>query len=92
MFSLQGTEISHFLFAMGCLLAFAHLLGFLAETLFIPRVIGEVSAGLVLGPTLLGHFFPEVFHWMFLGFSGEDKLFGLLYQFGLLMLNVQLRA
>ena len=86
MFSLQGAEISHFLFAMGCLLALAHLLGYLAERLFIPRVIGEVSAGLVLGPTLLGHFFPEVFNWMFLGFSGEDKLFGLIYQFGLLML------
>jgi Kef-type K+ transport system membrane component KefB len=86
MFSLQGAEISHFLFAMGCLLAFAHLLGYIAERCFIPRVIGEVFAGLVLGPTFLGHFFPEVFHWMFLGFTGEDKLFGLLYQFGLLML------
>ncbi len=86
MFSLDATEISHFLFAMGCLLALAHLLGYIAERCFIPRVIGEVSAGLVLGPTLLGHFFPEVFQWMFLGFSGEDKLFGLLYQFGLLML------
>ncbi|AIE60267.1 cation:proton antiporter [Bacillus methanolicus] len=86
MFNLQGTEISHFLFAMGCLLAAAHLLGFIAERLYIPRVIGEVSAGLVLGPTLLGHFFPDLYHWMFLGFSEEDKLFGLLYQFGLLML------
>ena len=59
MFSLTGQEISHFLFAMGCLLACAHLLGFLAEKIFIPRVIGEVAAGLVLGPTLLGHLFPE---------------------------------
>jgi Kef-type K+ transport system membrane component KefB len=86
MFSLQGEEISHFLLAMSCLLAAAHLLGYLAERFFIPRVIGEVFAGLVLGPTLLGYFFPDVFHWLFLGFQGEDKLFGLLYQFGLLML------
>lgn len=86
MFSLTGTEISHFLFAMACLLAVAHLFGYLAERCFIPRVIGEVFAGLLLGPTVLGCFFPEVFHWLFLGFSGEDKLFGLLYQFGLLML------
>ncbi|WML31665.1 cation:proton antiporter [Neobacillus sp. OS1-32] len=86
MFSLTGAEISHFLLAMGCLLATAHLLGFLAERIFIPRVIGEVAAGLVLGPTLLGHFFPETFKWLFLGFPTEDKLFGLLYQFGLLML------
>ena len=86
MFSLQGSDISHFLFAMGCLLATAHLLGFIAERMYIPRVIGEVSAGLLLGPTLLGYYFPNAFHWMFLGFPGEENLFGLLYQFGLLML------
>lgn len=86
MFSLTGTEISHFLMAMGCLLATAHLLGFLAERIFIPRVIGEVAAGLVLGPTILGHLFPDAFQWLFLGFPTEDKLFGLLYQLGLLML------
>ncbi len=79
MFSLTSAEISHFLLAMGCLLATAHLLGFLAERIFIPRVIGEVAAGLVLGPTLLGHFFPDAFQWLFLGFPTEDKLFGLLY-------------
>lgn len=86
MFSLTSHEISHFLLAMGCLLAMAHLLGYLAERIYIPRVIGEVAAGLVLGPTLLGHFFPDTFKWLFLGFETEDKLFGLLYQFGLLML------
>ncbi|MCQ6282109.1 cation:proton antiporter [Bacillus sp. EB600] len=86
MFSLQGSEISHFLFAMGCLLATAHLFGFMAERMYIPRVIGEVFAGIVLGPTLLGHYFPNAFHWMFLGFPAEEKFFGLLYQFGLLML------
>ncbi|CRK81076.1 cation:proton antiporter [Neobacillus massiliamazoniensis] len=86
MFSLTGAEISHFLLAMGCLLAMAHLLGYLAERIFIPRVIGEVAAGLVLGPTILGHFLPDTFKWLFLGFPTEDKLFGLLYQFGLLLL------
>lgn len=86
MFSLSGDQVSHFLLAMGCLLAMAHLLGFLAEKIFIPRVIGEVAAGLVLGPTILGHFCPDAFHWLFVGFPLEDKLFGLLYQFGLLLL------
>jgi Kef-type K+ transport system membrane component KefB len=86
MFSLTGDQISHFLLAMACLMAVAHLLGYLAERIYIPRVIGEVAAGLVLGPTLFGYFFPEAFKWMFLGFPMEDKLFGLIYQFGLLML------
>lgn len=26
-----------------------------------PGVIGEIVAGIVLGPSLLGHFFPETF-------------------------------
>lgn len=86
MFSLTGDEISHFLLAMACLMAAAHLLGFLAERIYIPRVIGEVAAGLILGPTVLGYFFPDAFKWMFLGFPMEDKLFALIYQFGLLML------
>lgn len=86
MFSLQGADLAHFLLAMGSLLALAHILGYFAERINMPRVIGEIGAGLVLGPTLFGYFFPEIFQWLFLGFEGEDKLFGLLYQFGLLML------
>ncbi|PWA09048.1 sodium:proton exchanger [Pueribacillus theae] len=86
MFSLTGEEITHFLLAMAGLLAVAHILGYIAERLFIPRVIGEVAAGIVLGPTLLGYFFPEAFEWLFLGFDTEGKLFGLVYQIGLLML------
>ncbi len=86
MFSLTGAEISHFLLAMATVLALAHLLGYLAERLFIPRVIGEVAAGLTLGPTLLGYYYPDTFQWLFLGFETEGKLFGLVYQIGLLLL------
>ena len=75
MFSLQGSEISHFLFAMGCLLAAAHLFGFMAERMYIPRVIGEVFAGIVLGPTLLGHYFPEYFSLDVFRVSSGGKIF-----------------
>ena len=69
MFSLQGTEISHFLIRYGLFTCFSSFIGLYSRAIFYSRrVIGEVSAGLVLGPTLLGHFFPEIFHWMFLGF------------------------
>src|SRR4051812_14065262 len=71
---------------MGILLALAHLLGYLAERVGIPRVIGEVSAGLVLGPTLLGFFSPEAFTWLFNGFPQQDRMFGLMYQIGLILL------
>ncbi|MFM1652950.1 cation:proton antiporter [Brevibacillus sp. B_LB10_24] len=86
MFTLNGSELTHFLLAMACLLATANFLGYVAERLAIPRVIGEVAAGLVLGPTFLGSVFFDRFNWLFLGFSAEDKLFGLVCQIGLMML------
>ena len=86
LFNLSSIELSHFLISMAVLLAFAHLLGYLAERLAIPRVIGEVAAGLVLGPTLLGYFFPEAFTWLFAGFPQQDRMFGLIYQIGLMLL------
>jgi Kef-type K+ transport system membrane component KefB len=86
MFNIEQIQVSHFLFAMGCLLALAHINGYICERLYIPRVIGEVGAGIILGPSLLGYFYPHAFTWMFNGFPLEDQLFGLIYQLGLILL------
>ncbi|MBX6353961.1 MAG: cation:proton antiporter [Thermoflavifilum sp.] len=86
MFSLAAAALARFLLAFVLLLAGAHLLGWVAERLAIPRVIGEVASGLVLGPTLLGTLWPGAFHWLFQGFSGEGTLFGLFYQLGVIFL------
>lgn len=50
----------------------ARLLGALAKKLNLPSVIGELSAGVVLGPTLLGNVWPDAFDW-FLPQSGEQS-------------------
>lgn len=86
MFSLGGPELARFLFAVAALLLAANVLGYVAERLTVPRIIGEVAGGLVLGPTLMGYFFPHTFHWLFLGFNSESQLFGFLAEFGLIML------
>ncbi len=39
----------------------ARLFGFLFSRIGQPTVIGEILAGIVLGPSLLGHFFPDVY-------------------------------
>lgn len=41
------------------------LLGFLFRTVRQPIVIGEIVAGIVLGPSLLGWLFPGAFHFIF---------------------------
>jgi Kef-type K+ transport system membrane component KefB len=40
----------------------AHLGGWLARRIGQPAVVGEMTAGIALGPSLLGHFLPSVSH------------------------------
>lgn len=86
MFSLSGPDLARFFFAVLALLVASNVLGYIAERLTVPRIIGEVAGGLVLGPTLMGFFFPHAFHWLFLGFGSESNLFGFLSELGLIML------
>lgn len=48
-----------------------------------PGVIGEIVAGIVLGPSVLGHFFPETFGFLFSDSSLESL--NILSQIGLIL-------
>lgn len=52
-------EITIFLLAISILLFSARLLGEIAKKLKQVMVIGEIIAGIILGPTLLGTMFPD---------------------------------
>ena len=43
----------------------ARLLGFVFKKIGQPAVIGEILAGILLGPSLVGHYFPEFFNTLF---------------------------
>jgi Kef-type K+ transport system membrane component KefB/mannitol/fructose-specific phosphotransferase system IIA component (Ntr-type) len=62
---LNGSELTVFLLGLAILLASAHLLGELARRLGQPVVIGEMLAGLLLGPTFFGWLAPAAQQWMF---------------------------
>ena len=47
------------------IIAFARLFGFLFKKIGQPAVIGEIVAGIVLGPSILGSFFPDITHFLF---------------------------
>jgi len=47
------------LLSLGVLLGVAHILGELARRLRQPAVLGELIAGVLLGPTVLGSLAPE---------------------------------
>lgn len=51
-------DISLFILGLGALLVTARVLAEIAERLRLPAVVGEIAAGLVLGPTLLGRISP----------------------------------
>src|SRR6266852_3827649 len=70
---------------MVLLLFSAHVFGHLFYRLKIPRVIGEIIGGLVLGPSVLGYLFPSLLTWLFTSDS-EGKLISLASWFGLILL------
>lgn len=47
------------------IIAFARLFGFIFTKIGQPAVIGEIVAGLVLGPSVIGLFFPEINQFLF---------------------------
>ncbi len=51
--------------SLGALLLTSRLLAELARRLGQPSILGELAAGILLGPTLLGQFSPEAMHFLF---------------------------
>lgn len=43
----------------------ARMLGFLFKKIGQPSVIGEILAGIILGPSLIGSYFPEIYKFIF---------------------------
>ena len=58
--SLQPHEITTLFLALGTLLLSARILGETARRLSLPSVIGEILAGILLGPTVLGQLAPRL--------------------------------
>ena len=60
-------EITILFLSISVLLFFARAFGELLKFLKQPLVIGEIIAGIVLGPTILGTIFPNIFQRLFNG-------------------------
>jgi Kef-type K+ transport system membrane component KefB len=72
-------QVLIFLVQVGLLLAVARVLGQLMRRLGQPSVVGELAAGVVLGPSILGRLSPEVFAWIF---PGDAIQSGMLFTVG----------
>src|SRR5580658_1671323 len=65
------------------IIAAARVCGNMFRRLGQPAVCGEIAAGLILGPSLFGHFFPSLFRTVF--DPGTGPVFSILSQLGLIL-------
>ncbi len=63
---LASSEDFIFLMQIIAILAAAKIFGEIARRFKQPVVIGEIVAGIIIGPTILGTYFPDIFHWLFM--------------------------
>jgi K+:H+ antiporter len=81
-----SADLTHLLIAVALLLAAAHAIGSAFAALRLPRVIGEIAAGLILGPTCFGAIAPGLQQQAFPRAGVTATSLGVIYQLGLLLL------
>jgi len=62
---MDHSELTTFFLALGVLLLAARVFGELARSMNFPAVLGELMAGILLGPTILGALSPDLFSALF---------------------------
>ena len=80
-------EIGRLVLTLAVLVASAHGLGHLFERLRQPRLVGEILAGVVLGPCVLGRWLPDLSAALFGAAGGKtETVLSFTYWLGLLLL------
>jgi Kef-type K+ transport system membrane component KefB/nucleotide-binding universal stress UspA family protein len=84
---LSEHEVLVFLVQLALLVGVARLFGWLMKSVGQPPVVGELLAGVVLGPTLFGRVAPGAFDWVFGEATVTSVIFGISW-LGVIMLLV----
>jgi Kef-type K+ transport system membrane component KefB len=86
----SSDEMGSLVLALSILIAFSHVLGYLFERLHQPRLVGEILAGILLGPFVLGQFAPSLSTKIFGDLTSDlnktEVVLNFLYWIGLLLL------
>lgn len=81
-------DLLHLLIQVAVLLASARIFGELAQRLNQPTVVGELLAGIILGPSLLSGFFPFLDQWVVPQTETQGHLIELVSMFGAIFLLI----
>ena len=84
--ALTEADLSRLFLAVVSLLIAALGTGYVFQRLRMPRVVGEITGGLALGPSLLGGLAPEVYQWLFAAAPGQRLALDVFYWVGLVLL------
>jgi Kef-type K+ transport system membrane component KefB/nucleotide-binding universal stress UspA family protein len=68
------------------LILLGRLLGELMQRIGQPAVMGELLAGILLGPSVLGHIWPDLQHWLFPAAEEQKAMLDGISNFGILLL------
>ena len=79
-------QVLVFLLQLGLLLGLAMALGRLASRFGLPAIVGELTAGVLAGPSVLGHAAPGVWSWLLPNDPGQFHLLDAVGQLGVLLL------
>jgi Kef-type K+ transport system membrane component KefB len=85
---MTNNELGSVILGLLLLMLAANLLGQFFARLRQPKVVGEILAGILLGPSVLGHFAPGVMHDVFGSGAKDPKavVLAFMYNLGLLLL------
>ncbi|MEV5978411.1 cation:proton antiporter [Streptomyces sp. NPDC052114] len=83
---LGGHTLLVLLVQVSLLLGAAILLGRIARRCRLPAVSGELTAGILLGPSVLGHLAPAVHHWLRTTQAPQAHLLDAVGQIGVILL------
>ncbi len=68
------------------LILLGRLLGEAMQRIGQPAVMGELVAGILLGPSVLGHVWPDLQHWLFPAAKEQKAMLDAISNFGILLL------
>lgn len=83
---LSSTEVLHFLIIVTIVLVLARILGEICRRFKQPAIMGEILAGIILGPTILGAYWHNMFNSIFLSAPKAYGAFDGLANVGIILL------